>query len=143
MTALQKGGYRGQYRVGESTVQFDILPQAGFNVCRWQSFNNGRKEPVGTGQLEWKRDNGCWYIQRSTRQIDFRLSGDGKITRHELVYDTFQVNPDIDPKSFTLESVKIPVGSRFLDHRKGTPRGNTRLYYTGNDFSRTPPISKP
>lgn len=89
--------------------------------------SHDREEPAQEEIATWKMDDGIWRIATLSSLSIPRDYAEDPATRAELEIDTFQVNPEISPELFTLESLELHPGSRILDYR---PDVKEPVHYT-------------
>jgi RNA polymerase sigma factor (sigma-70 family) len=121
ITDLPNGGYRANFRVKNAPkvrVELGILPEIGFNIAHERVFNEDEEKPVQVQNATWKKLNDIWYVQRLVEDLG-SLKRSGRLRRSVFEYETFEINVEVDPKLFTLESVPIPFGARTFDRRPG------------------------
>jgi hypothetical protein len=131
---LPDGGHRGIFRPKNSDkvrVEFDTKPEIGFNVVAIRAFNEGDEIPVTATELTWKKSGDVWYVEQINKLQDYRrVKEPGPLTRTVFKYDKMDLNVEVDPRLFGLDSTELPKGTRFLDRRRDAP--HPILYYDGS-----------
>ncbi|MCC7334724.1 MAG: hypothetical protein IT422_06495 [Pirellulaceae bacterium] len=97
-----------------SRVEKDLDPKLGFRSNEMRIFNSGIAQAVARRQLFWERVNDELFV---TKRIDTNVYDDSKM-QITFCYTKFEPNVDIDPRLFTIDSVDIPHGTRFINRRK-------------------------
>lgn len=111
--------YRATGSASNWEEMIEIAPDYGYHV----SMAGGKGKKTFTfRRYEWKQREGVWYVQRMVHEKKGLQTG---LTRHELVYDDFQPNPEIPPGAFTLAALDLCERTRIVDHRVNA----TRKYY--------------
>ncbi|MFO7907053.1 MAG: M56 family metallopeptidase [Planctomycetota bacterium] len=115
-------GYRGKFRPKSGrglTIEFDAHTQLGYRIAASRQYNKGADEPCSVRRAVWKEGRAFWYVKSVVEEYDSRrVNRTGEYRRHVLRYDNFQPNAKVDPELFVLESLDIPFGTRFIDHRQ-------------------------
>jgi hypothetical protein len=105
------GSYSGdaQSRFQE---QFECPKRFGFNIARLRSTNPGDHRPSHEIRVEWKQtESGLWYV-RSLQEDWQSNNGKAKKWRRVLKYTDFKANVNIEPRVFTAEFLRRPMGDQ-------------------------------
>ena len=107
--------------IGGERVRADCPQSAGFRIGRLRTFNPGREVPAEDLRVGWKQDpGGLWYIRSMDRTTVLRDERNATWrTRDVFKYTEFEPNAKVEPKMFTIESLRLPAGSRIQDNRVG------------------------
>ncbi len=109
-----------------SRVEQDLDPNLGFRTSEMRIFNLGTTGAVNQRQVFWESIDGELY---ATRRINTEVR-DGSEMRVTFRYEKFEANVDVDSKLFTLDSVDIPHGTRFINRRRNN---GERFLWKGDD----------
>jgi hypothetical protein len=134
ITKLPEGGVRVTFRPKNSDkvrYELDADPDVQFNVVAVRIFNEGDKRPALETELTWKKSDGLWYVETINREL--RIREPDSLTRNIFRFDSLDVNDKVEPNLFTLDTLEVPKGTRFLDHRATAP--NRILFYDGNTLT--------
>lgn len=97
-----------------SRIEKDLDPKLGFRTSEMRVFNSGNAQAVAREQIFWERVNEELF---ATTRIDTHVYPDSKM-RFTFRYETFEPNIVVDPVFFTIDSVDIPHGTRFINRRR-------------------------
>lgn len=115
LTSKGNGRWEGRYLLGQgSTILFVADRAAGLNVTSVE----GRRrsgELTCKWDLAWRKIGDQWHDveMTETRFKDKRIQ-----SQHKLRWDKLEPGAKPPADVFSLASLKLPPGSRFLDHRR-------------------------
>lgn len=139
ITPLATGGFLGQLTKNTYRMKFFFLDDFGYDLRRVSSYRTGETQPFRDYLLNWSESNDVYYVRRFANTVTSASHDTGsafQITRKLSVeYTTFDANIEIDPSVFTLSSIDIPDGSRFLDKRSSVNGGPKELIYQDSELT--------
>ncbi len=101
---------------GRFPMRFECPRRFGFNIGTLQSFDPGNERATYEIRVEWKQaETGLWYVR--SLQEDWRINDEKKRMRRVLKYTDFKPNVNIEPRVFTTEFLRRPMGTERFGSR--------------------------
>jgi prepilin-type N-terminal cleavage/methylation domain-containing protein len=110
------GTYTGTYEHGLVSRRFIFSAESGYHVTSYQAFRRDKNFLITDIRATWARSNGVWYVKSYEKQLN-ALNGFSHKVR--FIYDEFQANVAVAPSLFTFEALRLPIGTRIIEHRGG------------------------
>jgi internalin A len=124
VTKSADGILHGSFRIKNSPkvrVEFDADPAVGFNVVARRIFNPDEQLPASSTELKWRKIGDVWFAEQIVEVNHYKDANNiGHMVRDTFSYDSVELNKDVDPALFTLDSTGYPGGAQFYD-RKPAP----------------------
>jgi hypothetical protein len=140
LSELESGRYRVLFPASKPIMEFDIERDAGFQITSLRAYNPKQKRPVQNKEATWSVAKETWHVTQFVDEWDNREVDPerGHYSRAVFLYESFEVNAEIDPRSFQLSSLSIPVRTRFIDRRERKDRPNATeeimQYWNGTEL---------
>ncbi len=138
VTSLAGGGLVGEVTKSRYRIKFFFLGDFGYDLRRVSSFRTGQRKPFRDHILTWDQSNGAHYVKRYSHSV-LRVPPDAQETaestsrqeQFSIEYDSFEANVIVAPNVFSLDALKIPSGTVFLDRRVHVRGEPLRKIYDG------------
>jgi hypothetical protein len=108
VVALPGGGVRGTCvarPAGQYRVEFDALPEAGYNVVAYRVINRGDQVPTQACRITWEKCGGRWYARKIVQEFDGRHRAKDPFGYQRAVFefDRYEPGAKVNSNLFRLD----------------------------------------
>jgi hypothetical protein len=97
---------------GSSQSQFACPRKFGFNIASIRNTERGKDRPTYELRVEWKQtESGLWYVRSLQEDSHTNTAGTNRM-RRAWKYTDFKPNVNVEPRVFTAEFLRRPMGAQ-------------------------------
>jgi hypothetical protein len=141
ITELQRGGFVGLMQKNRYRMKFFVCDNFGYDLRRVSSYRTGELHPFRDYLLDWSRSQDVYYVTRFSNSWSSANpdtgAAHGVVRSLSVEYSEFQANLAIAPEVFTLSSMSIPNGTKFIDKRSKVENGPRELVFNDGQLTDT------